>query len=88
MLGFVIAASPRLTPPLWRALMVPGDPVPSLKAEGSYALRELLGVLVFVMTARNLVAGGNHRVSMGNLGCVFITSCAVPPFAVGGERFT
>ena len=60
---------------------------PALVRDDSSTLRELWGVLAFVMAASSLLVGGHHRVVMDNLGCVFITGGLVPPFAVGGKRF-
>ena len=59
---------------------------PPLVRDDSSALRELWGVPAFVVAAGSLLAGGHHRVVMDNLGSVFITGGAVPPFAVGGKR--
>ena len=58
-------------------------PPGGLVRDDSSTLRELWGVLAFVMAAGSLLAG----YTMVTLGRVFMTGGAVPPFAVGGKRF-
>ena len=49
-------------------------------------LREMWGMLAFVMAAGCVLLKDHKWVVMENLGCVFITGGAATPFAVGGKR--
>lgn len=62
-------------------------PLPLSLRGASSTLRELFGVVNFILLVRNLLRGGAHRVVLDNLGCVFILGGVVPPFAVGGKAW-
>jgi hypothetical protein len=62
-------------------------PLPCLLLDASSTLRELWGIAAFITAVGPLLVGGQFRVFLDNIGCMFILGGVVPSFAVGGKAW-
>ena len=61
--------------------------LPADLLDASSTLRELYGVLVFLVAVGHILTGGHHRFIMDNMGCVFILGGLVPASVTGGREW-